>query len=76
MNKASDHEITPRSVADKQHKENLTRAIHMALELESAAVRHNTQNYNTNRNKATANIRDYDALKNRARTIKESSIEK
>ena len=67
-------EIHPREVADKSIDGNLQNAIHMALELESAAVRHNTQSFNKNHYIAIANIDDYQELKNQARKIKEESI--
>ena len=46
----------------------------MTLAVESAAVRHNTQTFNRNRYVATGVLPDYDALKDRARAIKEKSI--
>ncbi len=67
---------SPRAVANKSHKENLIRAIRMALDVESGAVRHNTQTFNRNRYSATAGIADYDALKDEARLIKERAIER
>ena len=67
-------QIHPRDVADKSINGNLHKAIHMALELESDAVRHNTQSFNKNRYTATANISDYGELKDQARKIKEESI--
>ena len=68
-------EITPREVADKSAKEALQKAIRMALAIESDAVRLNTQTFNRNRYTAVAEIEDYEALKDRAREIKEYSIE-
>jgi iron-sulfur cluster protein len=67
-------EIRPRSVADKRDKAALLKAIRMALQVESAAVRHNTQTFNRNRYTATAALPDYDQLKDRARALKEFSI--
>ena len=67
--------IHPREVADKSVDSNLQKAIAMALEVESDAVRHNTQSFNRNRYLATAQIDDYEQLKDRARKIKEESIE-
>ena len=66
--------IHPRDVADKSPKENLARAIEFALEVESDAVRHNTQTFNANRYAAIGRLDDYEALKDRARAIKEESI--
>ena len=65
---------TPRAVANKSDKRTLVRAIRMALGLESVAVRRNTQNFNRNRYRVTAEVADYDALKDEARAIKERSI--
>src|SRR3954454_6543207 len=64
----------PRDVANKSDKKRLLRAIRMALEIESPAVRRNTQEFNRGRYAATAAIPDYDALKDRARAIKDKSI--
>lgn len=49
--------------------------LNFALEVESESVRRNTQTFNTNRYAATAEIEDYEDLKDKAREIKESSIE-
>ncbi|MGI9103638.1 MAG: LUD domain-containing protein [Terriglobales bacterium] len=65
---------SPRAVADKRSKRALLRAIKMALRIESAAVRHNTQTFNRNRYAATAALPDYQELKDRARSIKEAAI--
>src|SRR5206468_2089685 len=46
----------------------------MALDVESAAVRHNTQTFNRGRYEATAVIPNYDTLKDQARAIKEAAI--
>ena len=70
---ANDFE-SPRAVADKRDKRNLLSAIRMALGIESAAVRRNTQNFNRNRYREAAALADYDALKDEARAIKERSI--
>jgi len=67
--------IHPREVANKSSKESLQKAIKMALEVENEAVRLNTQTFNRNRYSAVAKLDDYDELKNRARKIKEESIE-
>ena len=66
--------ISPRSVADKSQKSAMLKAIRMALEIESPAVRHNTQTFNNGRYEAVAVIPDYNALKDRARKIKEDAI--
>lgn len=65
---------SPRSVANKSDKRKLLAAIRMALDIQSAAIRRNTQTFNRNRYKATAALPDYDALKDRARWIKENAI--
>jgi iron-sulfur cluster protein len=65
---------SPRSVANKSDKRKLLAAIRMALEIESPAIRRNTQIFNRDRYKATAALPDYDALKDRARQIKEDAI--
>jgi iron-sulfur cluster protein len=65
---------TPREVANKSDRENLLRAIRMALDIQSPAVRLNTQTFNSNRYRATALIPDYDNLKDEARRIKEKAI--
>jgi iron-sulfur cluster protein len=64
----------PREIANKSDKSRLLRAIRMALEIESPAVRKNTQGFNQGRYAATAALPDYDALKDRARKIKENAI--
>jgi iron-sulfur cluster protein len=65
---------SPRSVANKSQKSALLEAIRMTLEIESSAVRHNTQVFNRGRYLATASIPDYDALKDKARAIKEATL--
>ena len=67
---------SPRDVANKSDKTRLLRAIRMALEIESPAVRHNTQTFNTGRYIAAAQLPDYEALKDRARAIKDKAIAK
>jgi len=67
--------IHSREVADKSVKGALVRAIRMALDVESEAVRRNTQTFNQGRYKATADIEDYEGLKDRARAIKEAAID-
>ena len=67
--------IHPKDVANKSSKENLYKAIDLALNIESDAVRLNTQTFNTNRYKAIARLNDYDLLKDRVRKIKEESIQ-
>jgi iron-sulfur cluster protein len=65
---------SPREVANKSNKQNLLRAIRMALDIQSPAIRRNTQTFNRNRYRATAALPDYDALKDQARRIKENAI--
>src|SRR5260370_8646109 len=65
---------SPREFANKSDKRNLLRAIRMTLETESTAIRFNTQDHNRRRYTATEALPDYDALKDRARKIKEQSI--
>jgi iron-sulfur cluster protein len=65
---------TPRAVANKRDKRTLLRAIRMALGVESAAVRRNTQTFNRNRYRVAAEVADYEALKDEARAIKERAI--
>lgn len=65
---------SPRNVADKSRKNALVSAIRMALGTEKAAVRHNTQTFNRGRYAAVSRLPDYDALKDRARAIKEDAI--
>jgi iron-sulfur cluster protein len=67
--------IHPRDVANKARKENLLKAISMALAIENDAVRLNTQTFNTNRYRAINKLSDYEELKTHARSIKEESIE-
>ena len=74
MDTTNKNKIHPREVANKSSKENLYKAINMALDIENNALRHNTQSFNTNRYKAVKNIDDYEELKERAREIKEYSI--
>jgi iron-sulfur cluster protein len=64
----------PRDVANKSDKDHLLRAIRMALDIESATVRANTQHFNRSRYKAVAELPDYEALKDQAQRIKEKSI--
>ncbi len=67
-------DINPRQVANKSDKKTLLEAIRMTLNVQSAAVRHNTQTFNRNRYAATALLADYNELKDRARQIKENAI--
>src|SRR5271157_2605064 len=67
-------DITPRQVANKSRKQALAEALRMTLDVQSAAIRHNTQTFNRNRYTAVARITDYDAMKDRARAIKEKAI--
>jgi iron-sulfur cluster protein len=64
----------PRDVANKSDKDHLLRAIRMALDVQSATVRANTQHFNRGRYSAVAELPDYEALKDQARRIKEKSI--
>jgi iron-sulfur cluster protein len=66
--------VSPRSVANKSDKRQLLRAIRMALEIESPAVRKNTQTFNNNRYRAVSGLPDYEELKDQARKIKEVAI--
>lgn len=75
MGNINDYKIRPKQVADKSTEESLQRAITLALDVESEAVRHNTQTFNTNRYKAVEKLDDYEALKNRALQIKQHSIQ-
>src|ERR1700722_11004897 len=65
---------SPRDVANKSDKDHLLRAIRMALDIESPAVRSNTQHSHQGRYRAVAELPDYDALKDQTRRIKEKSI--
>ena len=51
--------IHPKEVANKSSKENLKKAINMALQVESEAIRLNTQTFNKNRYSAIAKLDDY-----------------
>src|SRR5271157_3697619 len=65
---------SPRAIANKSRKSALLAAIRMALRVEGPAVRQNVQSLNRNRYIATAAIPDYEALKDRARAIKERAL--
>src|SRR5271167_4139404 len=67
-------DITPRQVANKSDKQALRDALRMTLDVQSAAIRRNTQTFNRNRYTAIAGIADYDAMKDRARRTKENAI--
>src|SRR5271167_4833740 len=67
-------DIQPRQVANKSNKKALAEALRMTLDVQSEAIRHNTQTFNRNRYTAVARIADYDAMKDRARAIKEKAI--
>ena len=67
-------DIHPRQVANKSDKHALLDAIRMTLNIQSAAIRHNTQTFNRNRYAAVAKLADYDELKDGARAIKEQAI--
>ncbi len=71
---ANPADINPRQVANKSDKQAFLDAIRMTLAVQSPAVRHNTQTFNNNRYAATARLADYDALKDRAREIKQNAI--
>ncbi|MGC8595991.1 MAG: LUD domain-containing protein [Candidatus Kryptoniota bacterium] len=75
MGNINDYRIHPRQVADKSTKQALHEAIKLALEVESDALRLNTQTFNANRYKAVQKIDDYEELKDQARKIKEEAIE-
>lgn len=66
--------VSPRTVANKSDKRALLEAIRMALDIQSPAIRRNTQTFNRNRYRATAALPDYNALKDEARRIKENAI--
>jgi iron-sulfur cluster protein len=68
-------DIQPRQVANKSDKRAFLDAIRMTLNLQSAAIRYNTQTFNRNRYIGVAKLADYDELKDRARKIKEQAIE-
>lgn len=70
----SEFEVHPREIADKSRPDALTAAIKLALSLESDAVRRNTQTFNRNRYRAIVQLPDYELLKDRARQIKEFSL--
>jgi iron-sulfur cluster protein len=75
MENINDYKIHPREVADKSSKETLKKAIRLALDVETDAIRLNTQTFNNNKYKSVQKILDYDELKDKARRIKEESIE-
>jgi len=68
------HVTSPREVADKESYAILRRAIRLALDTESTAVRRSTRSFNLNRYLATAALPDYNALKDEARRIKEHAL--
>jgi L-lactate utilization protein LutB len=68
------HVTSPREIAAKESRAILRRAIRLALDTESAAVRHNTRSFNLSRYRATAALPDYDTLKDEARRIKEHAL--
>ncbi len=74
MNPNPDIELHPRDVANKSSKGSLQKAIDMALHVENAALRLNTQTFNANRYTALGRLKDYEELKDDARRIKERSI--
>ncbi len=70
-----DASAATRAVAQKNSIGDVKKAIRLALEIDQEAISTNTRAFNRNRYPATAEIEDYDALKDRARAIKEQSIE-
>jgi iron-sulfur cluster protein len=75
LNRTKIENIKPRDIADKSVEGNLQKAIAMALDVESIAVRKNTKSFNENRYSAKTKIHDYDSLKEEVRVVKEYSIE-
>jgi iron-sulfur cluster protein len=75
MGNINDYKINPRQVADKSTKGALHEAITLALEVETDALRLNTQTFNRNKYNAVQKINDYQELKDRVRKIKEDAIE-
>ena len=67
-------DINPREYADKANKQNLNDAIQFSLLLETDSVKRNTNVFNKNRYEATAKLKDYELLKDKARIIKENAI--
>jgi iron-sulfur cluster protein len=74
LNRQHSQSESPRSVANKSDRRQLLRAIRMSLEIQSPAIRKNTQTFNRNRYRATSALPDYEALKDEARQIKEHAI--
>lgn len=72
----SGEDFAPRRHARKTSPEALKDAIRMALDFERDSVRRNTGTFNTGRYRATAELPDYDELKDRARAIKEDAIQR
>jgi len=66
---------SPRPYADKSDPFIFRQAIRYALQKESDAIKFNTQSFNQNRYTAVAQLPDYVSLKDKARAIKEKSIE-
>jgi iron-sulfur cluster protein len=75
MENINDYKIHPREVANKTSKESLKKAIKLALDAESDAIRLNTQTFNNNKYKSVNKLIDYEQLKDNARKIKEDAIE-
>ena len=75
MQNINDYIIHPKEVADKSSKISFNKSIKMALDVETEALRHNTQTFNSNRYKTTRGLNDYEELKDRARSIKEKAID-
>ncbi len=74
MKSINDYEIKPRDVADKSEAHSIEKAIRLALDVETQALRLNTQTFNRNKYKTVKRLDDYDELKGEARSIKEKSI--
>ena len=75
MQNINDYSIHPKEVADKSSKIILQKSIRLALDVETEALRHNTQTFNSNKYKTIQKLSDYEELKDRARSIKEKAIE-
>lgn len=75
MENINDYGIRPREVADKSNDGALQKAVRLALDVETDALRLNTQTFNRNKYRAVRKLDDYNGLKDRARKIKEDAIE-
>ena len=63
-----------RATANKSDKRDLIKSIELSLTNESVSVKRNTKTFNSNRYKTVSLIENYDHLKDKARSIKESAI--